>query len=140
MKRLLLISSLLFGKQLLAQPPLKVYAYSQEFTPGMATSREIGKPAHKTVYYIYIATQNKTSIQPRELYLNGQWYSVASAKTVKTPVIIEQPAKKTLILAGNSKVIKIELGVPLKNGSEESEKSRQKFLKSKLFMSYIWKG
>jgi hypothetical protein len=86
----------------------------------MATSREINKPNQTTVYYIYVSTAKKITIQPKKVYVKGSWYNIASFKTVKTDLV---PVK-------NTKVNQLELGAPLQKSSSSSE----------LIISYSWKG
>ena len=140
MKKLFVLSLIVLAQQLAAQPTLKVYAFSRVFVPGMAKSREIAKTSNKTVYYIYVLTQAGTTIQPKEIFVKDHWYQITSYKTVKTPVNTKEAPVKKLVPASKNKVIQIELGTVLQNGSVTAEKNRKNKSTYELFISYLWKG
>ncbi len=109
MKSLFIMGLLILGKLSLAQPRVKLFVYSQVFTPGMVPQREIPsengesrviKPSATIQYYIYAAVDPAVSIYPDQVWINGQWYKISKTKLVKAPVMSEVPVTKVLVPAG----------------------------------------
>jgi hypothetical protein len=144
MKSLFLICSLFFFGSACAQPLVKIYGFSQLFTPGMIPTDmndEKGRakrPRTNTNYYIYLSLPAKETIKVNEMRIGQQWYKLLGATSVKTPVYIEQPVKKLVVAATLNKVLELQKG-------DSSATVRNLLLtkdlaNAELIVSYTWKG
>lgn len=149
MKNSFLAVFLLLGQAMPAQPVVKVYAYSQVITPGIVRQRDIpvengSAPASKasaaTHYYIYAVVSPAVSLQPRQVWIQGQWYTIGGSTIEKTPVQIEVPAPRVLVPATRQKVIQVEPGDSLPVIKKPSSALVKMMKQSELIFSYQWKG
>jgi transcription antitermination factor NusG len=149
MKRSLLIISFFASQAILAQPAVKLYAFSQMFTPGMVPSEDApdengGKrvkgPRTVTNYYIFIAADTSIKIQAREIWIDGKWDTIASLQTVVTPFISEYPRKTTLVPATKNKVQQVNIGEPLKRTVVQTALLKKMMKENEVIVAYIWKG
>jgi hypothetical protein len=134
MKLIVTIPALLIGSIALAQPALKLYAFSQVTTPGMVPGRDaedengkaIPQPRGSVNYLVYLASSSKT-IQPKEIWIKDRWYAVLRYSVVRTPVYSEPPVKKLLVPSQKWRVIQLQIGDPLpkKSKSDPSTSSGQ---------------
>jgi hypothetical protein len=103
MKSLFLISLLFLSGLAVAQPKLKLYAYSQAFTPGTIpvdiSEEGKGQPESRvhTNYYIYISVPAGTTVTPTQMQLNGKWYKLLNPEKPVLPVYSDYPEKKLLV-------------------------------------------
>jgi len=144
MRYLFLIVTLFSLGSVNAQTGLKLYGFSQSFTPGNVPVEMDGegttakRPHSRTNYFVYISVPSKETIQVKEIRIGQQWYKPLYVNLVKTPVFTEQPSKKTLIPATTNKVFEIQMG-------DSSKLVRKLFLtkemsRAELVVIYSWKG
>lgn len=130
-----------------AQPSVKLYGYSQLYIPGMVPQREIpGENGGKEVrtsftttnYYVYI--RSSVLLQPQEIWIGGKWHAAARTLIKSTPIIGEEPQKKTLVPFTNLKVQQVELGDTLSNSLAITPTLQKMMTANDLIISYTWKG
>jgi hypothetical protein len=134
MKTLFLISCLFIAGLVSCQPVSKLYAFSQEHTPGMIPEGEMGGSRNRTQYFIYV-TQSVPSakIQFTRIRINNQWYKVNTVDTLGSPVYLEQPEKKLLVPRTRQLVLQLNLG------ETASAPFRAVSTKAKASVYYIYK-
>lgn len=149
MKNFLLISAFLSGGPLAAQPVIKLYAYSQVFTPGIVPQRDIvsengspepNKPLAIIQYSIYASLTPAASVQFNKVWIKGQWYKIRTTADVTTPVITDQPVVKTLVPATTQKVVQVQQGDSLLSPQKSFAALRKMMNQSELIVAYIWKS
>src|SRR6266705_1103585 len=86
MKKLLLLFSIFVCFKGSAQPTIKIFAYSQESTPGIVpkVTDENGNPIKKNKeaqvnYYIFAVFSNSAKISFSEVWIKGRFYSVTAS-------------------------------------------------------------
>jgi hypothetical protein len=149
MKSLLITGLLILGKLSLAQPPVKLFVYSQVFTPGMVPQRDIpsengaarvNRPAATTQYYIYAAVGSAVSIYPDQVWIKGQWYKISKTNLVKAPVMSDVPATKVLVPAGHKKVLGADLGAALPAIRKPFPGLVKMMSDAEFILRFAWKG
>ncbi|HUR66553.1 MAG TPA: hypothetical protein VMZ03_09390 [Chitinophagaceae bacterium] len=129
----------------LAQPSLKLYGYSQVTTPGtirVDIPEEGGEktkaPLFFTNYYIFISTSSSTTIQPKEIWIDGKWRKTANQETVITPFFSAGPERKILVPFTKLKVTRLHTwDTP---GTIKPSATLKKLMKNnELIVSYLWK-
>lgn len=150
---LLLIISGLYA---FAQVSVKLYAYSQVVTPGMAPKGVIDENGNSSTvntkkespisYYIYAAYNSSTKISFGEIWIKGKFYNSQIRNIDSTPVVLTNenipanPAKEILVPVTKLKVISIAPGTS-KNSSLASASWFINMTKQNdLIVSYIYKG
>src|SRR5438046_1865154 len=127
MKHLMIIPAILIASISVAQPALKIYAYSQTHTPGMIPAGDAKDENGKAItggrsgltFIVYVASP-ANNIDPKEIWLKDHWWAVLRSSIVKTPVYSEQPVRKLLVPSQKWKVIQLQIGdaLPKKMGGE----------------------
>lgn len=149
MKSLLITGLLILGKLSLAQPPVKLFVYSQVFTPGMVLQRDIpsekegtrvNKPSATTLYYIYASVGPAVSIYPDRVWIKGQWFKISKTTLVKAPVMSDVPATKVLVPAGYKKVVRAELGAALPAIKKPFPGLVKMMSGTEFILRFAWKG
>lgn len=145
-----LILSLQIHSLAFSQPAIRLMAYSQEITPGMIRAREIpaengetggSQENHVTLrYYIYAAISSGSAVQFTQCWIRGKAYAVAATVPEKTPVIIEQPEKRTLVPKTTRKVFRLEPGDNLSLPEKHTAYFNSLLAKNELVLEYNWKG
>lgn len=119
MKRCLLIAFLFMNLVLKSQPGVNLFVYSQSFTPGIVPQRDIPsesgnipakKPLVTTQHFIYFSISPSITVQPKKIWINGQWYSIGKSEIVKTPVKTDVPVNRILVPATKEKVTRLHPG------------------------------
>src|SRR6185503_14477777 len=118
MKKLYGIFFLLFSFSAFAQPPVKLYSYSQETTPGTIPVDEKGNPIRPRGpllnYFFYAAYSSSYAIKFDGIWINGKGYTVQTSKVGSTPVTITNhdipanPVTTVLVPATKLMVISIQ--------------------------------
>ncbi len=149
MKKGLILFGILIGEVVTAQPALKLYAYSQVFTPGMVPQRDIpgengSKPVNRPIsvvnYYIYLSMSPSVAIQPVEIWVRGHGFNIKKIFSVKTPVVAEGPEKKVLVRGTRQKVQQIGLGDSLVITAGSSAALQKRMRNADLVLAYSWNG
>lgn len=139
----------LFSLLAAAQPRLKVYGYSQVFTPGMIPAedarddngeKKIKMPRFITNYFIFIETDSSIKIEPYEIWIGNKWDTVAGLSVVARPVMSEYPEKKELVPIGKGRVIQLSVGDTLRRGVSRSVAVKTMMKENELIIGYRWKG
>ena len=116
MKWLFIISSFFFSGLALGQSSPKLYAYSQDFTPGMIPGRqsENGMATNlartRTTYFIYFSQSSKEKVDFDKIRIGKQWYTIAQVDTVKSPVYTDEPQRKLLVPLTKNQVLQLRIG------------------------------
>src|SRR5436190_112086 len=150
----LLLLSIICSLYTFAQIPIKLYAYSQVVTSGMAPKRVIGengnavntKKESPINYYIFAVYNSSVKISFGEIWIKGKFYNTQIKNVDSTPVVSinenipGNPAKEILVPVTKLKVISI-----MPNGNKNSSLARSSgFINmtkhSELIVSYIYKG
>jgi hypothetical protein len=149
MKKLCGIFLLLFSLSALAQPPVKLYAYSQETTPGTIPVDENGNPIRPRGpllnYFFFAAYSSSYTIRFDGIWIKGKGFSVQTSKVASTPVTItnnnipSNPVTTVLVPATKLMVISIQPISPSGN-SVNSSWFRELAKKNELIISYYYKG
>jgi hypothetical protein len=112
-----------------------VYGFKQAVLPGMIPGdiiSEDGKRIEhpfKPKFNFFIYTASNGAIQPTEIWLNGQAYSVQSEQVAATPIEytnptnMPQPKKTVLVPQTTKKVFKWTLAPSVENSKNEKAKS-----------------
>jgi hypothetical protein len=149
MKRSLLFAGIITCQLMAAQPPLKIYGYSQVFTPGMVPSedavdegsgRKIEMPRFIVNYFIFIAADSGKKILPSEIWIGGKWDTVSGQTRVNTPFISEYPEKRTLVPATKLKVQQLVIGDTLRRQVKRSVTIQKMMKENQLIIVYWWNG
>jgi hypothetical protein len=146
MKRCLLIWFLLMSTVAFTQPSLKLYGYSQTTTPGtirVDVPEEGGgttkAPLFFTHYYVFLSMSQSTSIQVKEIWVDGKWRKIGNQETVTTPFFSGGPERKLLVAATKLKVKQLNVGDTLDTIKPSS--TLKKLMKNnELIVAYTWKG
>jgi len=149
MKSFLIIGSLMISKLAFTQPALKLFVYSQVFTPGIVPQRDIpsenggsreSKPAATTQYYIYVTGSPAGTVKPDQVWLNGTWHKVSKTTVVKTPVKTDIPVPKVLVPALRQQLIRIDYGNPLPAIKKPFPALAKMMAASEFIARVVWKG
>lgn len=140
MKKSFLALSLMIASYSYCQPAIKLYGYSQVFTPGIVPERQPGETQRKEVlsYYLYFAAPNSANIRPSEIWLKGERFQVKEAPVVKTPV----KSQTDNLLVPKSTLRVRELKYEKKLPALKSTPSWLKKLlrENELVVAYYWQG
>ena len=153
MKKLWLFIFIVTGFTAMAQPSVKIYAYSQETTPGIIpkdVSDENGKPVSpqkeaRVNYYFFAACSPSAKINFPEVWINGKYFKVQTSRVDSTPVVMtnnnipNNPVKEILVPVTRLRVISI---VPIGTPGTKNIRSawfRTMLNKSALIISYLYK-
>jgi hypothetical protein len=131
----------------LAQTSLKLYAYSQQTTPGTIPVDENGKPMRSAApsinYYLFATYSPSAKIQVTQVWLKGRDYQLQTSKIDSTPVFSSNnpdPSKpKILVPATKQKVIAINVVGPVA-ADKRSSTFRNLAKKSELILTYYYNG
>ncbi len=154
MKKLLFLIFPLIACTSSAQPSIKMYAYSQETSPGMIPKDvpdENGNPIvqkkQQTInYYIFAAYPPSAKLSFLEVWINGKYYKVQAERVDSIPVVMinynipDNPVKEILVPATRLCVMSLApIGDP---GTKTIQSSwfRRTLSKSALIVSYLYKG
>lgn len=136
------------------QPAVKIFAYSQQTTPGIipkGVTGENGNPAgikkEAAVNYFFYATYKPgIVINFSEVWIGKEYYQVLTEAVSSTPVVMinkdipAQPVKEELVPATKQQVVSITpIGSP-GNKTIDSTWFRKMQSKSALIVSYLYKG
>lgn len=147
MKKVLVVAAVMISQLAFSQPRVKLYGYSRDFLPGMAPQRDIPgedggqsikRPSVITEYYIF--TSSTAVIQPKEIWLAGNWYSVSNSVAQATPVLVNDAEKKQLVPATTQKVLRIERGDTINTAIKTTPALQKMTAANELIISYLWKG
>ena len=131
------------------QPAVKIFAYSQETTPGNIPKN--GNPAGakrgaSLNYFFYAAYKPNTTINFSEVWIGKDYYKVQTERVASTPVIMtnkdipSQPVKEELVPATSKQVVSIvPAGLPAYNNIDSAWFKKLQD-KSALIVSYFYKG
>ena len=150
MKKYLVFFSLIFiGSGVQSQPSIKVFGFEQESSPGTIAARirdENGNPLKKAAtqknYFIYLSLNQKYSINPQHVFINGEAFAVEPAVIEKTPIayvnnnIPAKPEQTIIVPKTADKVIELKIGDPVQ---VKKTPSLQKLTnKNHIVISYAW--
>lgn len=144
----ILLACLAISGMLAAQPVVKLYGYSQEYTPGNIPVNVPDENGNKqprrsfvtTNYYIYVSVDTKTDIQLQEVWVGGKWDTVISQQVVATPVVVSYPVKKTLVASTKQKVLQLNKGDSVTRVITPSVSLKKMMKGNELIVAYLWKG
>jgi hypothetical protein len=148
-KYLLFFSLLIIGSGVHSQPSIKVFAFEQESSPGTLAARvkdENGNPIKKAAtqknYFVYLSLNQKYSIIPQHVFINGEAFSVEPTIIEKTPIahvnhnIPTKPDETILVPKTTDKVIELKIGDPV---HVKKTSSLEKLTnKNHIVISYAW--
>jgi hypothetical protein len=147
MKKLYLVFFSFLTVTAFAQPAVRIYAYSQETTPGIIPVDENGRPIRSKEplvdYYLFAAYSPAYNI--RFDGIKGQGYSVQTSKAGKTPITVtnndisSNPVTTVLVPATKLTVISLQ---PISPSGNEVKANwfREMLRKNELIISYFYKG
>ena len=149
-KYLLFFSLIIIGSGLYSQPPIKVYGFEQESLPGTVAANvkdENGNPLKKAAtkknYFIYLSLEQKYSITPQHVFINGKAFSAETSLVKRTPVehvnnnIPGSPEKTTLVPKTTDKVIELKIADTLQ--VKKTAMLQTLTNKNDVVISYTWK-
>lgn len=154
MKKLLFLVFPVIACTTSAQPTIKIYAYSQETSPGMIPKDvpdENGNPVVRKKqqninYYIFAAYSPSVKVNFLEVWINGKYYKVQSERVDSTPVVLinynipDNPVKEVLVPATGLCVMSL---APIGEAGTKTIPSswfRKTISQSALIVSYQYKG
>lgn len=140
MKKSFLAITLMIGSYSYCQPAIKLYGYSQVFTPGMVLERQPGDPPHKAAisFYLYAASPNTVNIRPSEIWLKGERFQVKEAPVVKTP--IHSQTNNLLVPKSTLKVQELKYEKKLPALKSTPTWLKKLLRENELVLAYYWKG
>ena len=132
-----------------AQPPIKIYAYSQATTPGTIPVDENGNPvrfkADRLNYFFYAVYSSSYKLKFDGIWIKGKGFSVQTSRVNSTPVTVTnndipaEPVTTVLVPATNKWVMSIqpisESGITVK-----AAWFRDMLKKNELVISYYYNG
>ena len=136
------------------QPAVKIFAYSQETTPGNIPKNGTVENGNLTGikkgalvnYFFYAAYKPTTIINFSEVWIGKEYYKVQTEVVASTPVVMinkdipDQPVKEELVPATKQQVVSISpIGSP-GNKTIDSAWFRKMQSKSALIISYLYGG
>ncbi|MBC7873527.1 MAG: hypothetical protein H7Y01_06015 [Ferruginibacter sp.] len=154
MKKLWFFAFLLSSITGTAQPAVKIFAYSQETTPGNIpkdVTDENGKPqgtkkGASINYYFYGAYTPSVKISFCEVWIGSKYYKVQTEVVNSTPVVVtnynipDRPVEDVLVPASKLRVMSITpVGSPTDKIINTSW-FRKLLRQSELIVSYLYKG
>lgn len=146
MKRCLLIWFLFMGTVAFSQPSLRLYGFSQTTTPGIIrvdVPEEGGErtkaPLFFTHYYVFLSMGQSTSIQAKEIWVDGKWRKISSQETIITPYYSDGPERKVLVASTKLKVKQLNVGDTL-DTIRPSATLKKLMMNNELIVAYAWKG
>jgi hypothetical protein len=143
MKKRFLVALLLISCYSFSQPVVKPYGYARYWTIGTALERdtstpEVSRPSASVEYFFYVSASSTSGIQPVEIWLHGQRYTISRTTLIKSPVMSSGgteliPKTKMAIrqLKWNEKAM------PLKTTPSWLKKMMDE---NELIIVYFWKG
>jgi len=148
-KYLLFFSLIIIGSGIYSQPPIKVYGFEQESSPGTVAANvkdENGNPVRKAAtkknYFIYLSLKQKYRITPHQVFINGKAFSLETGLVDTTPVqhvsknVPGADEKTTLVPKTSNKVIQLKIVDPVQ---VKKTSGLQKLTnKNDVVVSYTW--
>jgi hypothetical protein len=140
MKKSFLALSLMIGSYSYCQPAIKLYGYSQVFTPGMVLERQPGEPQRKGVvsYYLYFAASSAVNIRPSEIWIKGERFQVKEASVIKTPV--KSPTDDLLVPKSTLRVREMKYEKKLPALKSTPTWLKKLLRENELVLAYYWQG
>jgi hypothetical protein len=136
-------------------PVIKIYAYAQSVVPGVNPNSkaidESGKeikvnPKSRLNYLIYIEQKKSTTIQPANIWIKDQCYSLAYEEVKQTPVelsgsnLMSDKKKIELVPKTENKILKLILTGVMEDKGKHSTTLKKLMAKNKVVIGYNWKG
>ena len=154
MKKIVFLFLMTVSMTAISQPPVKIYAYSQEVTPGTIpkgvtdeNGNRVNMKKNPAVnYYIFAAHTASAKISFVEIWINGKFYTVKTHKVDSIPVvninetIPGNPVKEVLVPFTKQKVISIVPGKTMNNNLSRSSWFRKMIKHNELILSYMYSG
>ena len=155
MKKLLFLIFPVIACTASAQPTVKMYAYSQETSPGMIPkdvpdedgNPVVGKKQQTINYYIFAAYSTSIKLSFLEVWINGKYYKIQSERVDSTPVVMinynipDKPVKEVLVPATRLCVMSLApIGEAGGTKTINSAWFRKTINQSALIVSYQYKG
>jgi hypothetical protein len=150
MKYLLFFSLIVIGSDLQSQPPVKVFGFEEESSPGTVAinvkdenENPVKKAANQKNYLIYLSLKQKYHIAPQQVFINGKAFPVESSTIEITPVqhvnnnISNKPKQTTLVPETTNKVIKLTIAAPVQ--AEKTSTIQKLTHKNEVVVAYTWK-
>ena len=149
-----LFITLIFCSALFAQPVVKIYAYSQETTPGMKRSDVIEEGGEKikndakspVAYHLYFTYSGSAAVKITGAWINKKAYNVKTDVVKKTPVVIpennaiEQSKNITLVPKTKNKVLQVNLASLMNDAGSLTGAKKKAVEESELVISYMVNG
>ncbi len=141
--RIHLLSIALFSSAVaFCQPHVKLYGYSQEFTPGMVRERDLSDSAANlarpsVTYYLYFTAPASSQIRPAGLWINGKQIEMKSAPVVKSPVV---RFDRYVLVPGTRAVVREIQWADSLPATRTAPWLRKMIRENELVMTYFWNG
>jgi len=153
MKKILFFVSLLVAFTAAGQPAIKIFAYSQETSPGNIPNNVTDESGKAVVtkkgvsknYYFFAAYPPSVKVSFCEAWIGGRYYKLQATPVDSTPVVMinynipDQPVKEVLVPASKLRVRSLS---PLGSPSGKIIRAnwfRKMLSQSELIISYIYK-
>ncbi len=150
MKKLYFLLLLFISCSVLAQPRIKIYAYSQVVMPGTIPVDENGRPLRPKElpvnYYIFAVNKSFVKINFTEVWIKGKCYKTQTSPVDSTPVITtnydipDNPVKTILVPATKLRVISISHSEACGNIKKSSSWLLNMTKHAELIVSYFYQG
>jgi hypothetical protein len=153
-KKILLLPLIISSLCTFAQASIRLYAYSQVVTPGMAPKGVIDengnalntKKEFLINYYIFAVYNSSAKISFGEIWIKGKFYNTQIKNVDSTPVISTNEnipgnqSKEILVPATKLKVISIMPGKTKNSSLTRSSSFIKMTRRAELIVSYIYHG
>jgi hypothetical protein len=150
----LLLITIIYCSAILAQPVVKIYAYSQTTNGGMKPSDVVGENGEKikaeikspVSYLLYFTYSGSVPVKITGAWINQKAYNIKAESIKKTPVTIpennaiENSKTITLVPKTTNKVLQLSLASGMDNPGSLSGDRKKAVKESELVITYTVNG